>query len=102
LQSTFKAIIALTLGLAIYDLAKTILEHEIFFRNISSNEKDENEILSKFLKSIIIALSIEALMVVFKVALNDFTDMLYALYLIIGVSLMIFALGKYNFYTKNN
>ncbi len=31
LESIFKPIIALTLGIAIFDLAKTILEQEVFF-----------------------------------------------------------------------
>ena len=96
LDSTFQAIIALTLGLAIYDLAKTILEHEIFFKTVAIDDSDSNEMLSKFLKSIIIALSIESLMVVFKIALNDHTELIHALFLIIGVSMMIYVLGKFN------
>jgi len=98
LESTFKAIIALTLGLAIFDLAKTILEQEIFFKTIANQERNESKVFSKFLISIIIALSIEALMVVFKIAIFDYTDMIYAFYLILGISLMIFAVGKYNSY----
>ncbi|MCH9814174.1 MAG: hypothetical protein K0U47_09570 [Epsilonproteobacteria bacterium] len=102
LESTFQAIIALTLGLAIYDLAKTILEHEIFYKTLSIDEDNNNEVLSKFLKSIIIALSIESLMVVFKIALHDYKDMIHALFLILGVSLMIFALGKFNHLSRLN
>jgi hypothetical protein len=102
LEVIFKSIIALTLGLAIFDLAKTILEHEIFFRNIIRDEHDSNEILSKFLISIIIALSIESLMVVFKIALSDYTGMIHAFYLILGVSLLIYTLGKYNSFTSKN
>ena len=98
LESTFKAIIALTLGLAIFDLAKTILEQEIFFKSIGGQEKNESKVFAKFLISIIIALSIEALMVVFKIAIFDYTDMIHAFYLILGISLMIFAVGKYNSY----
>ena len=102
LESTFKAIIALTLGLAIFDLSKTILEQEIFFKSIGDQEKDQNKVFTKFLISIIIALSIEALMVVFKIALMDYTQMINALYLILGVSLMIFAVGKYNSYINQS
>lgn len=102
LESTFKAIIALTLGLAIYDLAKTILEKEVFFKSIASDIKDDNNVFSKFLISIIIALSIESLMVVFKIALIDYTQMHNALFLIIGVSFLIFSLGKYNLYIRQN
>lgn len=96
LESVFKPIIALTMGLAIFDLAKTLMEREVVYKNYS-DKKDEARLLSKFLTAIIIALSIEALMVVFKTALNDPTQMLYALYLIVGVALIILSLA---FYTK--
>lgn len=99
LDSTFKAIIALTLGLAIYDLARTILEQEIFFKTVATDKDEENIVLSKFLISIIIALSIESLMVVFKITINDYTDLMHAFFLIVGVSFMIYALGKYNYFS---
>ena len=102
LDSTFQAIIALTLGLAIYDLSKTILEHEIFFKTVSIDEMESNEVLSKFLKSIIIALSIESLMVVFKIALTDHTELIHAFFLILGVSLLIYVLGKFNYLSDAN
>lgn len=100
LESVFKPIVALTLGLAIFDLAKTLLEREVFFKAYS-NRKDEFLLLSKFLIAIIIALSIEALMVVFKIALNDPSQMLHALYLIIGVVLIIVSLTIYSRWTKS-
>ena len=98
LESVFKPIVALTMGLAIFDLAKTLMEREVFFKAYA-DKKDESRLLSKFLIAIIIALSIEALMVVFKIALNDPAQMLYALYLIIGIALIILALA---FYSKWN
>lgn len=102
LEATFKSIIALTLGLAIFDLAKTILEQEVFSRALVEDKNEQNRVFSKFLISIVIALSIESLMVVFKIALSDYKDMIHALYLILGVALMIFALGAYNYFTKSN
>lgn len=100
LESVFKPIIALTMGLAIFDLAKTLLEREVFFKAYS-DKKDENRLLLKFLTAIIIALSIEALMVVFKIALDDPSQMIYALYLIIGVSLIILSLSVYSKFVIN-
>ena len=96
LESVFKPIIALTLGLAIFDLAKTLLEREVVYKAYS-DKKDENRLLSKFLIAIIIALSIEALMVVFKMALHDTSQMLNALYLIAGVALIIISLAVFNY-----
>ena len=100
LDDIFKAIIAITLGLAIYDLAKQILEHEVIFRSFEQGETMQNKVLGKFLISIIIALSIEALMVVFKIALGDYTEMLAAFYLLIGVTIMIMGLGFFHKFTK--
>lgn len=98
----FTPIISLTLGLAIFDLSKTILEQEVFYKKYSMEENRENRIFGKFLISIIIALSIEALMVVFKIALSDYGKMINAFYLIAGVALMILSLGLFHFFTKNN
>lgn len=100
LESIFKPVIALTLGIAIFDLAKTVLEQEVFFKSYSSNSRVETKMITKFLITIIIALSIEALMVVFKIALQDYTQMINALYLITGVSLIIIALSIFIYITK--
>ena len=94
-QSMFKPIIAITLGIAIFDLSKTILEQEYFFKDYSNNENINFKVLTKFLTTIIIALSIEALMVVFKIAIDDYEKMIHALYLISGVSLVIISLSVF-------
>lgn len=96
IESVFKPIIALTMGLAIFDLSKTLMEREVFFKAYA-DKKDDARLLSKFLTAIIIALSIEALMVVFKIALSDTTQLLNALYLIIGVALIIVSLSIYQY-----
>lgn len=93
LQYVFKSIIGITLAIAIYDLAKTILEKEVFFRSLTLEEGNEYATLTKFLTSIIIALSIESLMVVFKVAINDISQMDYAFYLISGVGILIVSMA---------
>lgn len=92
LEMIFKPIIALTLSIAIFDLAKTILEQEVFFKSYSKNSKVETKILTKFLSTIIIALSIEALIVVFKIAINDYEKMINAFYLIAGIALILVSL----------
>jgi len=100
LDAIFKPIIALTLGIAIFDLSKTILEQEVFFKSYSKKSKVETKIITKFLITIIIALSIEALMVVFKIALHDYDKMINALYLISGISMIIVALSVFIYITK--
>jgi len=100
LEMIFKPIIALTLSIAIFDLAKTILEQEVFFKSYSKNSKVETKILTKFLSTIIIALSIEALIVVFKIALNDYEKMINAFYLIAGISIILLSLTAFIYYSN--
>jgi len=99
LEMIFKPIIALTLSIAIFDLARTILEQEVFFKSYSKNTKVETKVLTKFLSTIIIALSIEALIVVFKIALNDHGKMINAFYLIAGISLILVSLTSYTYFS---
>jgi hypothetical protein len=100
LQHVFKSIIAITLAIAIFDLSKTILEQEVFYRALTPEEGSEYKTLTKFLTSIIIALSIESLMVVFKVAIDDIRNMNYAFYLISGVGILIISMAVLNFVSR--
>lgn len=95
LQDIFKSIISLTLGLAIFDLAKQIFEHEVLYDSFHHSEDKQYKVLGKFLISIVIAVSIETMMVIFKIALDDHTQMLAGFYLMIGTTLMFVGLGYY-------
>ncbi len=100
IESIFKPVIALTLGLAIFDLAKTILAQEVVFKSYSKNSDTEYKLLTKFSITIIIALLIESLMVVFKIAIDDYSHMIHAFYLISGVSVLVLALALFIYYTS--
>ncbi|MDY0123475.1 hypothetical protein [Sulfurimonas sp.] len=95
LHDIFRSIISITLGLAIYDLAKQIFEHEVMYQSFHKSEDKQYKVLGKFLISIIIALSIETLMVVFKIALEDLSNMISAFYLLIGTTIMFVGLGYF-------
>ncbi len=101
IEAIFKSIVSITLGLAIFDLGKNLLEHEVIFRD-EIKKNNSSEIFIKFLISIIIALSIEALIFVFKVILSkEYSDIIYTLYLIIGVSILIASLSLFSKYARN-
>jgi len=100
IEAIFKPVIALTLGLAIFDLAKTVFAQEVVFKSYSKNSHEEYKVLTKFSITIIIALLIESLMVVFKIAIDDYSHMVHAFYLISGVSILIVALGLFIYFTK--
>lgn len=100
IDTIFKPIITATLGLAIFDLAKTILEQEVYFKSYVKDSRIEIKTLTKFLVTILIALSIETLMVVFKIAIDNYDKMINALYLMMGTSLFIVSLSFMIYITK--
>lgn len=101
IEATFKSIVSITLGLAIFDLGKNLLEHEVIY-NHEAKKENNKKVFIGFLISIIIALSIEALIFVFKVILSkEYSDMLYALYLIGGVSMLIISLSLFSKFSRN-
>jgi hypothetical protein len=97
----FKATILLTLSLAIFDLAKTLIEEEVLGQHKEHDISGPHKTMVKFLGSIIIALSIEALMLVFKFAITDPDKLIYAIYIIGGVGVLLISLAVYIKFTKN-
>lgn len=93
IHTIFKPIIASTLGLAIFDLSKTILEQEVFFKSYDISRTSEVNLLTKFLATIIIALAIETLLLVFKLAIEQPENMVNALYMMLGISSVVIALS---------
>ncbi len=100
IKNVFEATILLTLALAIFDLSKTLIEEEILGRHKEQNISGPHKTMVRFLGSIIIALSIEALMLVFKFAITDPEQLMYAMFIIAGVALLLISLAVYIRFTK--
>jgi len=100
IKYVFEATILLTLALAIFDLSKTLIEEEMLGWSRGSHVSGPHKTMVKFLGSIIIALSIEALMLVFKFAITDPNKLIYAMYIIAGVGILILSLAVYIKFTK--
>jgi hypothetical protein len=95
-KSIFNATILLTLALAIFDLVKTLFEEEVLGKHTENHSaSDPHKTMVRFLGSIIIALSIEALMLVFKFAITSPDMLIMAIYIIAGVSMLIISLAVY-------
>lgn len=101
IDAMFKATILLTLSLAIFDLAKTLIEEEVLGQHKENNISGPHKTMVKFLGSIIIALSIEALMLVFKFAITDPNKLIYSMYIVASVSFLLLSLAVYIKFTKN-
>ena len=95
-EGMFESTILLTLSLAIFDLVKAIFEEEVLGKHTRKDSTFEiHKTMTKFLGSIIIALAIEALMLVFKFAITGPEKIIYAVYLIGGVTMLLFGLTFY-------
>jgi uncharacterized membrane protein YczE len=92
---SFQATILLTLALAIFDLAKTIFEEEVLLRKDVRRHSATRRTLTRFIASILIAISIEALMLVFKFAIQDPTHLNEAGWLVFTVVGLLIGLGVY-------
>ncbi|MGB3961621.1 MAG: PDC sensor domain-containing protein [Sulfurimonas sp.] len=99
-KNVFEATILITLSLAIFDLSKTLIEEEIMGRSKEHNISGPHKTMVRFLGSIIIALSIEALMLVFKFAITDPEKLMYAMYIVGGVAMLLVGLAIYIRFTK--
>lgn len=100
IKDVFEATILLTLALAIFDLAKTLIEEEVLGRHKEHNISGPHKTMVRFLGSIIIALSIEALMLVFKFAITEPEKLMYAMFIVGGVSMLLISLAVYIKFTK--
>ena len=95
IKEIFESTILITLSLAIFDLVKTLFEEEVLGHHKKQAASDIHKTMIRFLGSIVIALSIEALMLVFKFAIIGPEKILYAVYLIAAVTLLLFGLSFY-------
>ncbi len=95
IKEIFESTILITLSLAIFDLIKTIFEEEVLGKSKKEHTEDIHKTMIRFLGSIIIALSIEALMLVFKFAIIGPEKILYAVFLLAGVTFLLFGLAYY-------
>ncbi len=94
-KEMFESTIILTLALAIFDLVKTIFEEEVLGRRHTDSNSSIHKTMVRFLGSIIIALAIEALMLVFKFSMTEPQNILHAVYLLGGVTMLLIGLSIY-------
>ncbi len=93
----FGVIIFMTLALAIFDLGKTILEEEVLMQKDILRHSSTRRTITRFIAAILIAVSIEALMLMFKGALGDGGEtpkgvwmMLAAVGLLVGLGIYVY------------
>lgn len=91
----FGVIIFLTLGLAVFDLGKTILEEEVLMHKDIFRHSSTRRTITRFIAAILIAVSIEALLMMFKAALGESGDILPAVLMMLTAVGLLVGLGVY-------
>jgi len=93
----FGVIIFLTLALAVFDLGKTILEEEILMHKDIFRHSSTRRTITRFIAAILIAVSIEALLMMFRAALGNGEGMSAAVLMMLTAVGLLVGLGIYVF-----
>lgn len=91
----FHLVILVTLGLAIFDLGKTILEEEVLLHKDIHHTGSTRRTISRFMSAIVIAVSIESLLLMFKSLLGDATHLNSAVFMLFAAVALLVGLGAY-------
>lgn len=91
----FQSVILVTLGLAIFDLGKTILEEEVLLHKDIHHSGSTRRTISRFMSAIVIAVSIESLLLMFKSLLGDATHLHNAVWMLFAAVALLVGLGAY-------
>lgn len=91
----FGVIIFLTLGLAVFDLGKTILEEEVLMHKDIFRHSSTRRTITRFIAAILIAVSIEALLMMFRAALSDSLSIMPAVWMMLTAIGLLVGLGAY-------
>jgi hypothetical protein len=91
----FSSIIFITLGLAIFDLAKTTLEEEVLMHKDIFRHSSTRRTITRFMAAIMIAVSIEALLLMFKSAIGAGDYITSATWMMLSAVALMVGLGLY-------
>jgi hypothetical protein len=91
----FGIIIFLTLALAIFDLGKTTIEEEVLMQKDILRHSSTRRTITRFIATILIAVSIEALLLMFKSVLGSPEDLVNAVAMMATSVGLLVGLGLY-------
>lgn len=90
-----RAIIYVILAMAIFDLAKTTFEEEVLTHKDIFRHSAIRRSITRFMSTILVAVSIEALLLMFKGSMGDWHLLQHAAWVMFSAVLLLLALGAY-------
>lgn len=91
----FGVIIFLTLALAVFDLGKTTLEEEVLMHKDVFRNSSTRRTITRFIAAILVAVSIESLLLMFKAALGNAETLVPAVWMMVAAVGLLVGLGIY-------
>jgi hypothetical protein len=82
-------------AIAVYDVAKYLIEEEVVRGRELRVASEARRSLTRFISTIAIAVFLEALVTIFRVAQEDVTNLFYPTFLLIAAILLVLGLGVY-------
>ncbi len=95
ISTMLQSVGAVIIAVAILDVAKYMIEEEVFRNKELRSPKEARETLTKIMVIVAIAVSIEALVYIFKAGAKDLRLLVFPSLLIVTVVLLIVGLGIY-------
>jgi hypothetical protein len=95
IQNILQAIGATIVAIAIIDVAKYLVEEELFRERELRSPGEARKTLTKIITILIIAIGLESLVYIFKAGMSDVSLLLYPGLLFIGSTFALVALGLY-------
>jgi len=95
IDNMLNAIGLIVIAVAGFDVSKYLMEEEVLRDRELRSAREARQTLTKFLVIVIIAVSLEALVFVFRAGSKNFADLLYPTLLIGASAFLVITLGLY-------
>ena len=89
------AIGLIVISMAVFDIAKYLYEEQVVRERELTSLREARETLTKFLIIIVIAVTLEALVFIFRTGTSNITQLLYPTSLLIAAVILVVGLGWY-------
>jgi hypothetical protein len=83
------------IAIAVFDVAKFLIEEEVFEAREKREAGEARRSLTKFISTIAVAVFLESLVTVFRVSTERVSEMLYPTLLLVSGTLLVLGLGLY-------
>ena len=95
IDPSLDAIGLIVISMAVFDIAKYLYEEQVVHERELRSVRESRETLTKFLIIIVIAVTLEALVFIFRTGTNNMTELFYPTGLLLASVMLVIALGWY-------